>query len=499
MNVIATPESTSTGPAPAVPPHNRSTRRWSPWSPRVWPVLRHASAPRKALIAAMTAGVVGASVLGGQGVGYSITTAAVVAAVAFALRERPTPWQFTGASGVLLLGSVATVRAAEWLVALCTWTSILVAAAVLSGSWTWRGLGLGTLAPVLLPVRTWRWASTGARQLDTDRAHPRRLAAVVASTVVLVIVFGALFAAADPTFEKIVDAATPDWDLGGAVTRILVFAFVGAATLGAAYLAVNRPRFDLLARQAKSSVSLWEWMVPVAALVGVFALFVAVQMTTLFGGQSHVRTTDGLTNAEYARQGFWQLLAVTALTLLVLATVVRAAPRDTRTQRTYLRVVLGVLCVLALVVVASALHRMSLYERQYGYTTLRLFVTVVEVLLGAVFVLVMVAGIGMAGKWLPRAVGVAVVGAVLSLAALNPDAYVARHSVERFQDTGKIDTRYLRSLSADAAPELDRLPEPYRSCVLSDVVATVKWTEWNLAEDRAAALDGRGPGGANCA
>jgi hypothetical protein len=220
----------------------------------------------------------------------------------------------------------------------------------------------------------------------------------------------------------------------------------------------------------------------------VFAGFVGVQIGSLFGGQSHVLVTDGLTNAEYARQGFWQLLAVTALTLLVIAIVIGKASRASVVDRAALRILLGLLCTLSLVVVASALHRMSLYEQQYGYTTLRLFVTAVELWLGSVFLLVMATGLKMSGRWLPRAVGAGAVLTVLGLAVLNPDAYIARHNVERFETTGKIDTRYLSRLSSDAAPELDRLPEPYRSCALGAGEPSGSWRDWNVSDARASEL-----------
>lgn len=61
-----------------------------------------------------------------------------------------------------------------------------------------------------------------------------------------------------------------------------------------------------------------------------FLGFVAVQLRVLFGGDRHVLTTDDLTYAEYARQGFWQLLAVTGLTLLVIAVALRKAARRRR-------------------------------------------------------------------------------------------------------------------------------------------------------------------------
>ena len=134
-----------------------------------------------------------------------------------------------------------------------------------------------------------------------------------------------------------------------------------------------------------------------------FASFVAVELTVLFGGRRHVLATSGLTYAEYARQGFWQLLTVTALTLALVAVAVSKAERASKPDRVIVRVLLGTLCLLALVIVASAIHRMSIYEQAYGFTRLRVFVLATEFWLGAALILVMVAGIRMSGSWLPQA------------------------------------------------------------------------------------------------
>lgn len=471
---------------PQVPSESQGKqRRWSPWPSRVWPLLRYAAAPGRALIAAAVAGGIGAIMLGERGIGYPITAAAVLAAIVCSGRRRPSPWDVAGAAAILALTSVAVFRSSDWLVTMCVWAAVAVSGAVLSRSWTWRGTFLGALTPVLVPVRTMRWASRGVRRLDTGRIDPARIVVVTVVTGVVVVVFSALFAAADPTFERMLDAVVPQWDPSAAAGRVALFLVVAGGALAASYLFTHRPRFDRIAHPSPSTVSRWEWIVPAASLVILFAVFVAVQITTLFGGQAHVRVTDGLTNAEYARQGFWQLLAVTALTLLVIAVVVRKAPRESVGDRAALRSALGVLCVLSLVVVASALHRMSLYEQQYGYTTLRLFVTSVEWWLGSVFVLVMVSGVRMSARWLPRAVGVGAALTVLGLAVINPDAYVAGHNVDRFASTGKIDTQYLSGLSTDAVPELDRLPEPYRSCVLPAADTSRGWRGWNLADANA--------------
>ena len=122
--------------------------------------------------------------------------------------------------------------------------------------------------------------------------------------------------------------------------------------------------------------------------------------------------------------------------------------------------------MLTLVVVASALHRMDLYQDAYGFTRLRLLVDVFEGWLGLVVVAVMVAGIRLRGWWLPRMALLSGAALLLGLAIANPDAWIARHNLERYESTGKVDWSYLRGLSMDAAPTLVALPPEQAACAL---------------------------------
>ncbi|WP_415974156.1 DUF4153 domain-containing protein [Rhodococcus sp. 077-4] len=454
----------------------------SPWGPRTWPVLRHSKAPRPALIGAAVAGLIGAVTLVDNTFGVLITALAFVVVALTVRSGRLSLWEWVGVAGVLALASVSALRAAEWIVTMSTTLAIVVGAVVLSRAWTWTGIALGALLPVLLPVRVVRWTRRGAGSIDLEGPRPVRIGMVTIVTVALIVVFAALFGAADRRFADALSAVTPEFDVASILGRTLVFVLTAGGALAVSYVALHPPRFDRLAPSPRRTLRLWEWMIPLGAVVALFVVFVAFQVPTLFGGQGHVLTTEGLTNAEYARQGFWQLLAVTVLTLLVIAVTVAKAGRKDRGDRIALRALLGALCLLSLVIVASALHRMSLYEQQYGYTTLRLFVTAVEWWLGSVFVLLLAAGVRMSGRWLPRAVGVGAVLTVLALAALNPDAYIARHNVERFEQTGGIDVFYLSGLSSDADAELDRLPDFTRACVEGRGVVRVGNT-WQWCTD----------------
>jgi hypothetical protein len=302
-----------------------------------------------------------------------------------------------------------------------------------------------------------------------------------------------LFAAADAAFAALI----PRPDLGLLPLRLVVAAVVAGAAVSAAFLGAAPPRWDALAPAPARTVRVAEWLVPIAVLDALFLTFVTVQAAVLFGGHRHVLDTAGLTYAEYARSGFGQLVVVTLLTLSVVAATVRWAPRETRGQRRALRLLLGVLCITSLVVVAAALHRLHLYEQAFGFTRLRLFMNAFESWLGAVVVLVLLAGVRLRATWLARAVVASAAVGLLALGALDPDAFVAERNVDRYRATGKVDVSYLQQLSADAVPAVDRLPEPARSCVLSGMAAVHpqpgRLGGWNLGRARAADLIARHP------
>lgn len=468
-----------------------------PWTAKLWEPDTKSTASPVVLPAALATGFLAALILRMENVGSAfLVTGAGVLAVGFLARgRRPAAWELTLGLLAIALAGVGTVRAAPWLVALSLAGAVALGTLALVSARTWTGVVVGAVAGALAPSRTAAWfrRTLAARPLPyRDRWQLALL--VTAISTALLVVFGALFVAADPAFGEMLGRITPGADVPAVLRRIVIGSAVAGAGLLAAFLAQRPPTTDTLApgapvRTARS----WALAVPLVLLNVLFAAFVLVQLTVLFGGREHVLETEGLTFAEYARQGFWQLTAVTVLTLAVVATAVRTARRSTATERALIRALLGPLCGLALVVVASALHRMSLYEKEFGFTRLRVAATTVELFLGAVLVLLLIAGLRMSGTWLPRAVIAAAAVALLSLAAINPDAYIAERNVDRFERTGRIDMEYLATLSADAVPALLRLPADFRDCALDGIDGHLQkssdpWFDTNTSRNRARSL-----------
>ncbi|MFI2752390.1 DUF4153 domain-containing protein [Cellulomonas sp. P22] len=483
-------------PTPGPVPVHRGAGAVGPALPRAaaaplrefWEAHPRVADPRTLLVCAAV-GVAGAVLLVGHspGLGAAVTGLAVWAAALPALvRRRAVGALVTAGLSVALLAVVA-VRDAGWVVGVCVATAAWAGAvAVTSG----RSATAVVLSPVSWAaglVRALPWLVRGGRDLMGGRRGQLVVALrSIGVTVLLLMVFGALFASADTVFSSYL----PHIELGSLPARLAVGALVAVGAAALAHLALAPPAWSDVALPEARPARRGEWLLPVLALDAMVLAFVLVQVGALLGGHRHVLETAGLTYAEYAREGFAQLMATTALTLAVVAVGARYAPRATARDRVVSRVGLGVLCVGTLGVVASALRRMDLYVDVFGLTRLRVFVVVVELVMAAVLVLVLVAGVRWRAGWLPRTVVQVVAVAMLGLAVANPDAMIARHNTAAGPDAPLMDLTYLQGLSADAVPVLDQLSEPWRSCVLggAHVDAPQGPADWNLGRERAATV-----------
>ncbi|MFJ6482833.1 MULTISPECIES: DUF4153 domain-containing protein [unclassified Streptomyces] len=464
------------------------------WATLVRPA--EAAPIRTATLVAVLASGLATALLLGDGMGPGLLLAVVPAVVAAyvaarAARRSARPWTVAWVIGCLALLAVPALRDSAWPATLAILSAVLLGALALHGSRTWPGVLLSPLGFLDAAVSGIGWLLTGLRSrggVSKDRWLPVAKATVVAG--VLLLLFGALFASADAAFADLLGDLLPDVSVEDGPVRFVLFLLGAVLALAAARTAAAPLRWDRIKVAPGKPRSRVEWALPLIVLNLLFAGFNAVQLAVLFGGYDKVLRSTGLTYAEYARQGFWQLLWATLLTLAVIALALRWAPRSGAGDRRFVRAVLGALCALTLVVVAAALRRMDLYVEAYGLTRLRVSVAAMELWLGLVIVLIMAAGL-FGGRWLARAFAGSVAAAVLAFGLLSPDGMVAERNVARFEADAKIDLSYFQSLSADAVPALDRLPEPQRSCALRGIndemakAGDVPWYAMSLGEYQA--------------
>lgn len=236
------------------------------------------------------------------------------------------------------------------------------------------------------------------------------------------------------------------------------------------------------------------WAVPLGALAVLFTSFLTVQVAAVFGGDEYVQRVAGITYAEYARQGFFQLVAVSLLVLGVVALVLRLVPDQPSGTRVLRNSMLGVLCFLTLIILASAMMRLQLYIDVFGLTRMRVAAEAWIAWSALLFGLILVAGVlnalGRRTRWLPRATVALGAVALAVFAYSNPDLRIAESHHDL--DLEAVDTWYLRGLSADAVPGLIDLEGEDRTCAL-DRIGERLWTSdafgaRNLSRERARSL-----------
>lgn len=437
-------------------------------------------------------GALGVGVLAGvlipfrdHGLAVFLVLVAAGGVLFMASRNRRDPFTLTCAGLCVALSTVVLLRDAEWIVALCLMAGGGVCAIGLVRGRNLLSYVLAGVAWPLAGLRGLPWLGRTLR-LVTGMGGGAALVRTVAISVLGITVFALLFASADALFAEWVGAIVPDIGSADFALRVFITVFVGGIVLAGAYLALNPPEVNRGERAARPVAHRFEWLAPVLVVDAVFAVFLVAQATVIFGGHDYLRRTTGLTYAEYVHQGFGQLTVATALTLLVVWAASRKAPRETPTDRAWIRGSLGVLCGLTLVVVASALYRMHVYQDAYGFTRLRLLVDVFEGWLGILVLATLAGGFALRAVWLPRFALFSGVALLLGLAAINPDAWIAQHNIDRYETSGKVDWTYLQGLSDDAVPVLSTLPPDLVECALSPKTRTHDdWLEWNLGRSRA--------------
>jgi hypothetical protein len=188
-----------------------------------------------------------------------------------------------------------------------------------------------------------------------------------------------------------------------------------------------------------------------------FFIFILVQLTYLFGGQTNI-SAQGFTYAEYARRGFFELITVAIISLILLLTTEKYIVKKNTDHAIGFKLLSTALIIQVILIMTSAFTRLSLYEEAYGFTVLRLYSHTFICFLAVVFCLLLykIYKDKRENTFTFRIF----ISTILFLAAMNffnPDAFIAQRNIDRFAATGKLDTRYLSSLSKDALPDTIKL------------------------------------------
>lgn len=293
--------------------------------------------------------------------------------------------------------------------------------------------------------------AAGAAVIGERRAVAAAAARGLLLAIPVVLLLGWLLAQADAVFASFFEVrADPlDW-----IGHAFLFALGAAAAAGLARAASAVPMGAL--PRAEWRLGGIETLVVLVALDLVFATFTVAQVVAAMGAGAAAIRSQGLTYAEYAHSGFFQLLWVAGLTLVLLLVLRTFVDVGSAAWRRAFLVAAELAIVFTLLIVAVAYQRLSLYVSVYGLSMLRLYCLVFAGWIALVYVALGVSllGAGAPRRWFPAAMVLTGIAGLLALNVASPEAMVARYNLAATQQTQRFDPDYLVTLSADAIPVL---------------------------------------------
>ena len=177
----------------------------------------------------------------------------------------------------------------------------------------------------------------------------------------------------------------------------------------------------------------------------VYLMFSMIQILYLFIGK--MKLPDGYTYSSYARQGFFQLLAVCIINLILVLICLRFFK-----DNMILKIILTVISGCTFIMILSSTLRMLMYIEEYDLTFLRIFVLWA---LAVIFLLMTGVTIYIHFQRFPLFFYSILITTVLyiGLSFAHPDYWIARYNLAHAH--GSYTTRdYLYELSTDATPAI---------------------------------------------
>lgn len=480
--------------------------------------------PFRVLVAALLLGFIADYLFFGRWPGVSLPvfiTVGLAALVWLARRENRPPAGVAVATGaaVLFFAAMIAVRDSPVLV---FFNLLAVAGLLLLLLANFRGLlngGLGAWlvhlleAGVMIGILPFALVGQALRTLPLRRISFGRALPVVrglALAVPALLCFGGLLVAADSVFAsyvgQLLNVRLP-FDSDAAVSHTVVVMIAAWMCAGGIVTALSRAAPTLPAegdtQRLHAERTAWRPLGAIEALTVLvsvdllFGAFVVIQGAYLFGGIDTLDRT-GMTFADYARRGFFELVAVACLALVLLLVLAALTGRAGMLARRF-NTACVVMVALVLAMLASAFQRMWLYESAYGFTELRLYTHTFMAWLAVILVLFVAFLLrNRLALFIRSGLYTALVYLAL-LNAANPEALIVQANVARYATTGKIDAEYLTTLSADAAPtiatslnkldpvaqQIIRTALDWRADVISTALETQGWPAWTWARAQA--------------
>lgn len=223
----------------------------------------------------------------------------------------------------------------------------------------------------------------------------------------------------------------------------------------------------------------------------IYLVFSSIQFLYVFSyiyGDTQLATNFDF--AQYARQGFFQLMIVSLINFVIIIITNLNVKEITSKVKKYTKAMNILMALFTVIIAISAFMRMNLYQREYGYTFLRIivyFILTTEIIMIIPTIIYILKGkINVFKHYFIIAIAMYVI-----LNFTNVDYIMTKNNVDRYikdsnTEEKKIDFTYLKNnTGTDAIPALIELWKNTEDATLKRRVNNYLYDEYeDLKEDR---------------
>lgn len=344
-------------------------------------------------------------------------------------------------------------------------------------------------------------------EVQEDQYKMQTLGKVAIGCVIgipILLVASGILMEADAAFEGMMNLilSNIEFDLENIILRICVFTMLFFPLLGFFYGMTHQYQVrhwhkyeaeDVEGKGEDTRKSLdFTIAMTVSTLLGLLYLLYCSAQFSYFISAFNSILPEHYTYAEYARRGFFEMLPIACLNLVVIGVLSlfvegKEDPKKAKWIKGYAFFFIG----FTLFIVITALSKMAMYMGMYGLTLKRIYVTW--------FLILCVISLGRIGlkmckekMQLCKSLFVVFVVMYLGLNYMNADYQVARYNANLYKEQGidTVDSFYSLSLSA-VGPFLEMDATEYEAYghrlenYRWDIECVDRWQEWNISYHKA--------------
>lgn len=267
--------------------------------------------------------------------------------------------------------------------------------------------------------------------------------AVCFTGIIALIVIG-LLCSADNEFAKIFSTIFKDINIfnvseltGRIIIIIIAFFYFAGFFMNMLDKENGLKEFEKDEKAEKKESYTIRMMITVLNLV--YLVFCFTQIKVLF-------TEQNIKYSEFARKGFFQLMIVSLINIVMILKANNKNLRENEKQDKYKKTMCIVMVIFTLIIIISAFARMTLYQQNYGYTRLRILVD--YTLITEIILLIPTIIYILKNKIdLIKTYFVIIITMYCLVNFINIDKIIMKNNFNRYKETGYIDLNYLMEMN----------------------------------------------------